>query len=334
MPRVDAVVNKTTTALVVVAAVAISAAWYELQDARKARAALAEANAAGDGLRGQLEEERKKSAAAVAGNAIFLKEIQSLKAKAASNPADGTTAPTPNIHDAVQARFNRAQQMARNGQYEEALKEFLWCYDEGMPSDIRFVGVRDSFLLSAIANLGANYPPAIEALKARRDQAAASFMSGIGGNPVAMDFSALNKVLGDDRQTLEVYDQLPPNDSRRNAMALTVYDQLLTAQRYADAAQAKPYPQMISRFELTIQDRPAIANSTRPETLQALLRQSAVETAAKDIETLAGAGDLADARLFTQRVLAYDASASTMARLQAHANRAGHPELLASPPQP
>jgi hypothetical protein len=60
----------------------------------------------------------------------------------------------------------------------------------------------------------------------------------------------------------------------------------------------------------------------------------AVQAAAKDVETLAGAGDLTHARMLAARILAQDNSGGTTTLLQAHAIRAGHPELLAPPPQP
>lgn len=77
----------------------------------------------------------------------------------------------PITHDYVEARYKHAQELAKTGNHEEALKEFLWCYDEGMPLIASYGGVRYSFLLQMIAKLGETYPPALAAMRERRDQA-------------------------------------------------------------------------------------------------------------------------------------------------------------------
>lgn len=52
--------------------------------------------------------------------------------------------------------------------YPEALREFLWCWDEGAATPA-YSSVRRTFLLRAIVNLGKRYPPALEALELRRE---------------------------------------------------------------------------------------------------------------------------------------------------------------------
>jgi hypothetical protein len=53
-----------------------------------------------------------------------------------------------------------------------------------------------------------------------------------------------------------------------------------------------------------------------------------VTTGAKNVEVLAGVGDLAHARVMIGRVLNYDHSEATTLALKARLERAGHPELL------
>lgn len=57
------------------------------------------------------------------------------------------------------------------GLYEEALEQFLWCFDEGPKYAINdtWSGVRISFLLGYIQDLAEVYPPAMDALVERRD---------------------------------------------------------------------------------------------------------------------------------------------------------------------
>ena len=78
-------------------------------------------------------------------------------------------------------RQQHAQALAETGKYEEALAEYLWCFDHGNEAtNGAYTGVRLSFLLGAIARLGKQYPPAIQALEARRDKAEAALLSGKG----------------------------------------------------------------------------------------------------------------------------------------------------------
>jgi hypothetical protein len=68
-----------------------------------------------------------------------------------------------------------------------------------------------------------------------------------------------------------------------------------------------------------------------PEDMRRKNRQYAVTSTAKNIEVLAGAGDLANARKLAERLLAYDSTDQTKAVLQQALARAGQPELLAAP---
>ena len=56
--------------------------------------------------------------------------------------------------------------------------------------------------------------------------------------------------------------------------------------------------------------------------------RDAVALTAKNIELLAGSGDLPNARNLAERLLAYDHSEATRALIQKHAERAGQPGLL------
>jgi thiol-disulfide isomerase/thioredoxin len=71
--------------------------------------------------------------------------------------------------DNPMARQEFAGRLARAEKHEEALENFLWCYDHGLEHDPSYVGVRSSFLLGEIATLGESYPPALDALRTRRD---------------------------------------------------------------------------------------------------------------------------------------------------------------------
>jgi RNA polymerase sigma factor (sigma-70 family) len=243
--------------------------------------------------------------------------------RVAANPAE----PRPPItHDYVESRYKLAQELAKTGRHAEALKEFLWCFDEGMPPISGYGGVRGSYLLSMIAKLGATYPPALAALRERRDQMGQRLQASANDWDAASDFASLNHYLKDDARNLQLYDQLPADDPRRRAFSYHVYDQLRTARRYADALEANPYKEMGSNLEDYLEGPPASVPNA------AAIRQKrkveAVKQTAKDIEVLAGTGNLDDARTLLTRILDLNDSAEAKAILQTHLTRAGHPQLM------
>ena len=75
-------------------------------------------------------------------------------------------------------------------------------------------------------------------------------------------------------------------------------------------------------------ERPLPANIPNPEMLRKAQHDYLISSTAKNVEVLAGAGDLEHARALAARVLAFDRSPEARTLLQQHAARAGQPELL------
>jgi RNA polymerase sigma factor (sigma-70 family) len=335
------ITSKLTLGIVsAVAALAAGTAVYQTAELHRRDAALAAANASQEALSAKLRElegriaaEAKRVQVVDDDNAKLLKVIDGLKASHAAQAAE-TNAPI--THDMVDARYKHAQQLARNGDTAGALAEFLWCFDVGMVRVSSYAGVRVSFLLSEIAQLGEQDSAALDALRERRDQAKQRVLASINDNEAAMNFSAINRTLKDDQATLAVLDQLPADDGRRRPLASAAYEQLVVAQRYADAALGRSSSSMNAQFEFELnqQERPLPANMPDPERVRKMQREHVVTTTAESVEVLAGAGDLAHARTLSGKLLAYDGSEETKATLQQHLARAGHPELLANPPKP
>jgi RNA polymerase sigma factor (sigma-70 family) len=256
------------------------------------------------------------------------RELLQLRAKVGRLLREQTEAEAPVTRDAVEARYKHAQDLASRGDAAAALKEFLWCFDEGMPRVTGYGGVRTSFLLSEIAKLGEQYPDALAALRERRDKALQRMLASATDSDAAMEFSALNRALKQDQNTLAVFDQLPADDQRRQTLASSAYDQLVTAQRYGDALLGKSYAQISAQFEIMAAERPLPANIPNPEMLRKAQHDYLISSTAKNVEALAGAGDLEHARALAARVLAFDRSPEARTLLQQHAARAGQPELL------
>lgn len=77
-------------------------------------------------------------------------------------------------------RFELGQVLVEKGDDEGALAEFLWCFDHGEERDETFAGVRLSFLLDALGWVARRHPPALVALRERRDRAAAALEADPG----------------------------------------------------------------------------------------------------------------------------------------------------------
>jgi RNA polymerase sigma factor (sigma-70 family) len=317
------------------AVAAIGTAIYEAAAAKASEQALAGALRQQSALQAKLRDtesrlvaETRRAQAADEDNATLLTIVDGLRT---NHEARTAAAAAPITQDLVEARYKRAQELARSGDAAAALKEFLWCFDEGMPRFPFYGGVRTSFVLSEIAKLGENNPDALAALRERRDAAEKRLLASKEDFDASTDFAAINSSLKEDARTLQLFDQLAPDDTRRRSLGLTIYELLAESGRYQDALQVRPYGSMSSIFEVSIQERPLPANATNPERLRQVQRNYAVASAAKNIEVLAGAGDLAHAKSFVERLLAYDGSEETKAVLQKSLTRTGHPELLAEP---
>ena len=230
-------------------------------------------------------------------------------------------------HKEVDARYDRAKELARAGAHAEALAEFLWCYDVGMVAVASFFGVRTSFLLSAIASLGKAYPPALQALRSRRDAVEHAIASDPGGAKGLSEYSSLNHYLKEDEKTLALFDQIPAGDPRRARMGLSVSRLLAGAGRYAEALEAHPFDRMIELFDDVIQTcAPSHFSDEDKAELEQSIRGHAVRSAANNIEVLAGAGAFDAAREYVAKVLAYDDTLGTRSLLADAFARAGRPE--------
>ncbi len=225
-------------------------------------------------------------------------------------------ASTSDLKSQVDARYKLAKALAEQGKDAEALKEFLWLYDEGMKQVKEFIGVRSSFLLSEIARLAKKYPPAKEALLQRRDEAKNRFLADPEDAGSAADLPYLNRSLQEDGATLEVYDQLPKGSPGRKTMGQFVLRELLVQRRYAEVVEIRPLKEFL------------VLNARLEANTNPVFRGVYLDNCAREIEALAGAGLEADAVSLLKKALAMDNTQGTRKLMEDHLKRAGHPELM------
>ncbi len=110
---------------------------------------------------------------------------------------------------------------ARHGRYDAALEKTLWYWDNAVKIQPSLSAVRRSFLLSDWLALGESYPPALEKLKAIRDDLEDRILADdqvrVRADDFA-DFAVINQTLRQDVRTTEVFKKIEersPQDAER-----------------------------------------------------------------------------------------------------------------------
>jgi hypothetical protein len=216
----------------------------------------------------------------------------------------------------AQERFAAGKRLSAEGNPAAALTELLWCFDRGMKDVPAMLGVRMT-LLHSVAQVGASYPPALQALRDRRDAARTKLGTPASDATDWPDFVALNRALGEDAATLSFFDQAKATGAHVPP-AHWIRRQLLAAGRPAEVLALRSFASYLKEF-----DQADLA----PLPAELILRRK-VMLSGQQLEALAGAGDLTDAQAVATKMLGVDRSPATLAKLREHAVRAGHPELI------
>jgi thiol-disulfide isomerase/thioredoxin len=243
--------------------------------------------------------------------------LEAAKKQVAQTPAAQDSGGEP---EEALPHFELAKKLIVAGSHEEALKELIWCWDEGK-KDPEFARTRSSTVPREMGRLARSYPPAHEAMIVRRDQARERAIANKGGATVVQDLIALNKELKMDDDTIAVYDQMPEGDRRKVTISIFLFDAFLEKQRYADATlfnMPESFAMQIERAKAQQKAGKAIGPSV----------QYTVTSMAKRVEALAGAGLTDQARELGEKIIELDPTPETKALLNKHATRAGKPELF------
>lgn len=118
----------------------------------------------------------------------------------------------------MQAYLQQTVELANAGKYEEALGRHVWFHYHALEHQPSMSGVRLSFALNYWKDLGKKYPPALEKLKAIRDEKEALIESGEGSFKLFHDVSSINRELDEDQRTLELFKEVEttqPEQSER-----------------------------------------------------------------------------------------------------------------------
>ena len=227
------------------------------------------------------------------------------------------------------ARMKYADALAQKGRDAEALAEDLWCFDHGLQASPSFAGVRLSFLLSDIKNLGVRYPAAEKALEARRDERQAKVLAGTADEQTTVDLVGLNDALGQKEKNLVLFDLIPATNALHSSFAALIMDQLLEARRYADVLGGQDaranFGKQVARVNQMLTSLPK--DNPRREQMEDSLRRFTVVRGTHLFEALAGLKRNEEARNLAQDILKFDSSAATHTTLAKAADRAGNADL-------
>jgi len=136
-------------------------------------------------------------------------------------PAAGQAPWSPGENPRPSAILDEARADATSGRFAEALAKHVWFFENALKYAPAMYGVRLSFALSDWRTLSDSYPPALEKLKAERDEAAAKVRESKDSRHSFHDFTSINRVLAEDAKTVELFLWLDANNS---ATAAVVYD--------------------------------------------------------------------------------------------------------------
>ena len=106
--------------------------------------------------------------------------------------------------------LNNIRDLVKNEQYEVALQKHVWFHEESKSSS-GMGGVRLSYAIMDWVELGNKYPPALIELRKIRNKNKDTMSSGKGTFNDFHDFSSINRELGEEIKTVELFSELSEN---------------------------------------------------------------------------------------------------------------------------
>ncbi len=238
------------------------------------------------------------------------------------------------------ARGNYADELVEREKYAEALVEYLWCWDEGAKASPSYSGVRRSFLLMDLKQLGKLHAPALQAMRDRRDAAEARLKSDPASYDDAADACALNRELSDGDRSVALYDDIRKHgrvsESVRRAFAWDVLEILARGRRYADVVDIvdDPVGYVDEQIALAVQIEGFEARSNldareRAES-RSVMRGIRVDKLMPVFEALVGVDRAEEAERTADKLIEFAGTDKTYAELVDAAARAKNVELARS----
>jgi thiol-disulfide isomerase/thioredoxin len=152
----------------------------------------------------------------------------------------------------MQERFDQALQFHKAKQFDQAMEEYAWLWQNMVKVDRRMSGVRESWLAGYMRHLIEQYEPARARFAQLRDEEESRFAGPHGAFASRRDWVLLNGIIQDDQRTLDWFDAVKADSAqvaRMDSYADDVSEVLERNSRWADRAKLIPSPQAFFRAE-------------------------------------------------------------------------------------
>jgi thioredoxin-related protein len=215
--------------------------------------------------------------------------------------------------------------LARRGRHEEALKEYVWCLEQGSRHDPTFATPP---LFMQISFLAAAYEPARKLLKDRKDAWREAIVKGKASEDDIENFGMLCRYERKSEEILKLFDELRAKKSpQANKLFDHAVDLLVEKRRYQDVVEvggdfAARVREGIDEVNKFVQDK-----KLDPAVVQ-FLKDDLVKEAGRYYEALLGTDRLRPAEALRDQLLAFDGRVNTYATLVRHARLAEKPQVV------
>ena len=108
--------------------------------------------------------------------------------------------------------LQEAKDLARKGQFEEALQRHIWCHNHALEYDPAQAGSYNSFALQSWIELGREYPKARQALVEIRDRETRGFNEGVGDFSVFQEVASINREWKEESKTVALFKTILQRD--------------------------------------------------------------------------------------------------------------------------
>jgi thiol-disulfide isomerase/thioredoxin len=223
-------------------------------------------------------------------------------------------------------RMDLANKLVREKKYEEALEQYVWCWEQGEKHSPSFSGVRISFLLGSISRLAREYAPAKEKLNFWLSEAKTQFDSEEGSRTACTDYFSLAKKNGvTKKELLSIYDGLSKRGVKgkeiQSWVGYQVKDEMFEQGRFEDYLE-------VENIDLAIKILGFQKYQSYPEGTKDKLIQMEVNAAMRPFEALLILKQDDKATAMMQAILQFDSSKWTVDKLFEVASRRDRTEYI------
>ena len=153
----------------------------------------------------------------------------------------------------IRARYDLAQALVRNGEYDEATEEYVWLWKNMLQFMPSMYGVRLSFMAGKMTELTNSHAPAKEAFQHLRDQLSERIEKGTGDREVLKDWVCLNQIINDTEATLDWYDRVKDDLGRPETLHYVereIFELLIADERWCDAGWVYESPESQAKQQI------------------------------------------------------------------------------------